>query len=145
MSPAILLYRFFQKHKGLFLSCVLVCLAFSAYFGSRIQLEEDITRFIPKDPKTDKINFVLQNLKIKDKLVINIFQSDTSTPAAPEVLMAVADSFHGALIRRYGASYIRDFTYRISDDLILKVYNTFYENMPLFLNEKDYAGIERRL
>ncbi|HEV7232267.1 MAG TPA: 1-acyl-sn-glycerol-3-phosphate acyltransferase [Bacteroidia bacterium] len=145
MKPAILLYRFFQKHKGLFLTGVLICIALSAYFGSRIQLEEDITRFIPKDPKTDKINFVLQNLKIKDKLVINIFQSDTSAPASPEILMAVADSFHSALTRAYGASYIRDFTYRISDDLILQVYNTFYENMPLFLNEKDYEGIAKML
>jgi 1-acyl-sn-glycerol-3-phosphate acyltransferase len=145
MNAGISIYRFFRKHKALFLAGLIGILGFAGYFGSKIQLEEDITRFIPKDPKIDKINFVLQNLKIKDKIVINIYSSDSSKPVNAETLMAVADTFHAVAMQNMGSKYIRDFTYRISDDLILQVYNTFYENMPLFLDEKDYKHIEDML
>jgi len=145
MNSAISLYRFFRKHRLLFLLGVLGVMAFSGYFGSRIKLEEDITRFIPKDPKIDKINFVLQNLKIKDKLIINIFASDSTAAADPTTLMASADSVHAAIQKVLGKEYIRDFTYRVSDDLMLQVYQTFYENLPLFLEEKDYAKIGQML
>jgi 1-acyl-sn-glycerol-3-phosphate acyltransferase len=145
MNPAISIFRFFQKHKSLFFIGVITIMVASGYLGSRITLEEDITRFIPKDPKIDKINFVLQNLKIKDKLIIHIYSEDTSSVSPPSALMAAADSFHSAVTKVLGSEYIRDFTYRVSDDLMLQVYHTFYENLPLFLEEKDYTRIKSML
>ncbi len=145
MNLSISLFRFLRRHKLVFFIGVISIMVASGYFGSRITLEEDITRFIPKDPKIDKINFVLQNLKIKDKLIINIFQEDTAAPASPSSLMSIADSVHEAITKVLGSAYIKDFTYKVSDDLMLQVYHTFYENLPLFLDENSYSKINGML
>ena len=67
------LYKFFKRHRILLLVLVILAFGSTIYFGTKIKLEEDINKFIPKDKKIDEINFVLNNIKIKDKLVINIF------------------------------------------------------------------------
>ena len=39
------------------------------------------------------------------------------------------------------SGYIKELTYKISDDLIMRLYGTFYSNLPIFLEEKDYKTI----
>ncbi|PBQ31199.1 glycerol acyltransferase [Sphingobacteriaceae bacterium] len=137
---ALRLYNFFQRHKALlFSSLVLLFLTFG-YFSSQIEMEEDITKFIPKDKKLDEVNFILQNLKIKDKLVINLYNSD-STASDPSDLMACADRLADTLQKTH-EEFIKELNYKVSDGLMMQTYGTFYNNLPLFLEEKDYSKIE---
>ena len=136
---ALRLYSFFQRRRLLLFSLVLVVIIGLGYFGSKLKMEEDITKFIPKDKKIDEINFILQNLKIKDKLVINLYNSD-STKNDPTDLMECADRIADTLLKTH-PDYIKDLNYKVSEDVMLQTYNTFYKNLPIFLEEKDYVRI----
>ena len=137
---ALRLYTFFQRHKTLLFALVVVLLLFFGYFSTKLKREEDITKFIPKDAKIDEVNFILQNLKIKDKLVINLYHSDTST-ADPSDMMVCADKLADTLLQTNKA-FIKELNYKVSDALMMQTYATFYENLPIFLEEYDYQKIE---
>ncbi|MBK7666895.1 MAG: MMPL family transporter [Sphingobacteriaceae bacterium] len=107
------------------------------YYASKIKLEEDITRFVPRDKNTASINSILENLKSKDKLVIHL----TSTLGDnTEKLVETADSVYSALQTLPKESY-SDITYKISDNTMQSVYDIFYNNLPFFLSDKDYSRI----
>ena len=107
------------------------------YYASKIKLEEDITRFVPKDKNSASINSILDNLKSKDKLVIHL----TATSGGnAEKMVEKADSVFSALQTLPKESY-SDITYKISDNTMQSVYDIFYNNLPFFLSEKDYNRI----
>ncbi len=139
--PALRIYQYFQRNKILLSAFVVAAFITVAYFGTKIKLEEDINKFIPKDKKIDDINFVLQNLKIKDKLVITIYNTDSADTETSD-LMLCADALADTLKTTPSNGYIKDLTYKVSDDLMMKVYGTFYNHLPIFLEEKDYKRIE---
>ncbi len=138
---AIRLYNYFQRHRTLLFVLVFLALITTFYFGTKIKLEGNINKFIPKDKKIDEINFVLQNLKIKDKLVLTIYNTDT-TNEETEDLMACADALSDTLKTAQYNDYIAELTNKVSDDLMMNVYGTFYNHLPIFLEEKDYKRIE---
>lgn len=133
------IYRFFQKHKFLLLCIVVALLAVFTWFGSKVKVEEDITKFIPKDKKTDEINLTLQNMKIRDKLVIHIYHKDEKNED-PADLMKAADLIADTLLQTQ-TSFIKEFSYKVSDALMMETYETFYNNLPIFLEEQDYSKI----
>ena len=138
------IYNFFQGNRGLLFVLVIAALSATTFFGSKIKLEEDINKFIPKDKKIDEINFVLQNLKIKDKLVLTIYNTD-STDKEISDMMLCADALADTLYTHQNNGYIKELTYKVSDDLMAKVYDTFYDHLPIFLEEMDYKRIEEFL
>ncbi|MES2590675.1 MAG: 1-acyl-sn-glycerol-3-phosphate acyltransferase [Bacteroidota bacterium] len=136
---ALRIYNYFQRNRILLFVLVCIALLTTTYFATKIRLEEDINKFIPKDKKIDEINFVLQNLKIKDKLVINIYNTDTTNSETTEMMLcadALADS-----LRAQDNGYIKELTHKISDDLMMNVYSTFNKHLPIFLEQNDYATI----
>ncbi|MEO6302364.1 MAG: 1-acyl-sn-glycerol-3-phosphate acyltransferase [Bacteroidia bacterium] len=137
---ALRLYNFFKQYKFLLFGLVLIISLALAYFSSKLKLEEDITKFIPKGEKIDKINFILKNLKIKDKLVVNIYHSN-NTITDPADLMLCADKLADTLQKTH-KDYIKELNYKVSDDLMFQTYGAFYNNLPIFLEEKDYSSIE---
>lgn len=136
---ALRLYHFFQRRKGLLITLVLLLFAAFTFFSTKLRMEEDITKFLPKDKKVDEVNFVLQNLKMKDKLVINLYYAD-STTSDPTDLMGCADKLVDTLLLA-DKEYIRELNYKVSDELMMQTYNTFYKHLPIFLEEKDYIKI----
>jgi 1-acyl-sn-glycerol-3-phosphate acyltransferase len=138
------LYQFFAKHKLLLLLGIVACIGATSYFAAKIKIEEDITRFIPKDKKVNNINDILNSLKIKDKLVVNIFNEDT-TVINPENIKVAADALADKLTKRFGNGYIKEVKYKIADDNIANLYQTFYNYLPVFLDEKDYLQIEKNI
>lgn len=142
--PAIAIYKFFKGKPFLLIGLVLAAFATTLFFASKIKLEEDINKFIPKDKKIEEINFVLENLKIKDKLVVNIYNADRSSSETGG-LMSCADALADSLMNIHGSSYVKDISYKVSDDLMMQVYSTFYQQLPIFLEEKDFERIEHFL
>ncbi len=134
------IYRYFQRNRKVLWLLVVSVVLFTVWFASKIQLEEDINKFIPKDKRVDEINFVLQNLKIKDKLVITISNTNTINAETAEMMLC-ADAIADSLTAGNYNHLIKDFTYKVSDDLMQRVYSVFYEHLPIFLEEKDYIRI----
>lgn len=137
---AIRLYRFFHRFRFILFTALFAISLVFLYFSSKLKLEEDITKFIPKDKKLDEINFAMQNIKVKDKLVITLFYAD-STKNDPGDLMSCADELVDSLQAKH-ADYLKDLTFKISDELMVQSYQSFYKHLPLFLEEADYAKLD---
>lgn len=135
---SLLLYHFFQKRKTVFIILVLICCGGLGFLASKIRLEEDITRFVPSDKNSRAINSILENLKSKDKLILHFL---VSGEGHADQLVEVADSVHAALMRTLKPADYKDLTFKIEDDRMQQVYDLFYRNLPLFLEEADYDRI----
>jgi len=133
-----LVYLFFSKRKIVFSILILSVCAVLGFYASKIKLEEDITRFVPKDKNTSNINSILQNLKSKDKLVIHLFTDSGDNVSG---LVEKADQLFDSLTGKLAASEYSGITYKVSDNSMQGVYEVFYNNLPLFLNDKDYERI----
>jgi len=112
-----------------------------AYWGSRIQFEEDITKLIPASEDSETITEVLQSVKFADKTVINI-----STPATDQVgsLQQYADAFAEAITQEAG-SHITRLQVKLEDDQLMDLLDLVAANLPLFLDEGDYPHIDSLL
>ncbi|MBN8696757.1 MAG: 1-acyl-sn-glycerol-3-phosphate acyltransferase [Bacteroidetes bacterium] len=132
------IYRFLAKRRILFFVLFLASIAFSVFFASKLSLEEDITKMMPTDAKVERLNKVFKNSKFLDRLVVTISPSDTTKTSEPDQLIAFADSLV-AKISLIDTSLVKNITYKVNDEVMYDVYNTFIENLPVFLEEKDYS------
>lgn len=138
------IYDFFLPRRKLLLILVIIITIVAAYFASRIGFEEDIVKFIPKDAKIDRINYVMQNLNYKDKLFISISFQDTSNVNEQELLTLYSDSLFQLVVEGY-SSYIHDITNKIPEDRILSVFSIFQKHLPIFIDDKDYKRFDSLL
>lgn len=137
----VALYNFFEKNRKLYFFVLLGIFAFVGFFASRIHLEEDISKALPKDKKIEKLNEVFQNSKFLDKLAISVSLSDTSAQADPDSLVAFAAKLNESLETQL-KPYVKKITFRIDDQLVLDMFQTIREHLPVFLNEKDYEHFD---
>ncbi len=135
-----LIYLFFTKRKLVFTVLMIAMCAGFGYYASKIQLEEDITRFIPQDKNSASINSILENLKSKDKLVIHL---STSNSENVEKLEEQADLLFDTIQKTIPKKDYFDITYKISDTRMQGVYELFYKNLPALLNSSDYSRIQQ--
>lgn len=135
------IYRLLKNRRILFFILFLGALAFVGYNASKIQLEEDITKMMPSDAKVERLNTILKNSKFLDKLVVTVSLTDTNAAASPEILMEYTDSLISK-IEKIDTSLVKEITYKVNDDVMYDVYNTFLDNLPVFLDEKDYTTLD---
>jgi len=138
----LFLYNYFKAHKLVFAMVLIASFAFSGYYASKIKLEEDLSRFIPKSNDTENYNLILQNFQFKDKLIVNISLSDSTAEANPDKLIEYAEVLVDSINNQLAPKYIKEITSKVSDDLMMNVYNTFYENIPIYLDDKAYLKID---
>ncbi len=137
-SFSYFVYSFFQKRKFIFVLLILVACGGLGFLASKIKLEEDITRFVPSDKNSQSINSILDNLKSKDKLIIHVSaQKDDQI----DRIIEQSDSVYSRLTARLNKDDYADITFTISDNRFQQIYDLFYHNLPLFLEEKDYEKI----
>ncbi|WP_249028388.1 MMPL family transporter [Salegentibacter salegens] len=110
------------------------------YFASNIQLEEDITKLIPSGEKQNVLRKVLDNTEFSDKLIFAISSEEKSPEKLTKYAGKLTDSLNQEL-----PEYITKIQGEIPDEGILEVYNFVYQNLPLFLNSRDYEEINSRL
>lgn len=135
------LYELFRKFKITFIFLILIIFGLSAWLVTKIKFEEDITRMLPSDENIQRISTVSQNINFMDKLIINIALSDTSLASNPQKLIEFADKLNNKLTK-YQPELIKDINYQVSEKIMYDVYDVFFENLPVFLEEKDYKKID---
>lgn len=139
----LFLYHYFQKHRFL-----LICLVSSLFvlslglIGTRLQLNEDISKVIPLDANIQKVNQAYQNTKFSDNLIFHLSLVDSSSTT--DALIDFADSLVVS-IQNLDSTKIQEIRYTLSDGAITELYGLFYQHLPLFLDENDYTLLERRL
>ncbi len=73
------IYRFFQKHKMLLYTLMVLSSAVFVFFALKVKLDVDLVRLLPASDHSES-GLVFDNLKIKDKIFMEM------TGAEPEVM-----------------------------------------------------------
>lgn len=134
------IHHYFKKHQLLFYILFVSSFLFTGFFASRVKFEEDISKILPKDKKIEKLNQVFKNSKFLDKLVMMVSMKDTSI-AEPDSLVTFADSLV-TTIETSAAPYISKINARVDDGMVLDLFNTITDRLPVYISEKDYTTID---
>jgi 1-acyl-sn-glycerol-3-phosphate acyltransferase len=134
------IYYYFDKRKGLFYSLFAACFLLIGFFASQIKYEEDISKILPKDKKTEKLSYIFQNSKFIDKLVIMVSLKDADSQE-PDSLIAFTDDFV-ANVQAKLPTYTRSINAKVDDGLVLQLFGTINKNLPIYLTERDYLTID---
>ena len=136
----IAIYRFVERNKVLAIAMAIAVLCFFSFFAAQIQFEEDITRIIPKSDKSDVTAKVLQQINFSDKITVIIEKVENGSN---EDLIETATAF---LEKTTSLNqYIDEIQGKVDDENIQQTIEFVYDNLPLFLDESDYASIDKKL
>ena len=136
----IAIHFFVARNKLISLGLAAAFLIVFTFFATRISFEEDITRLIPKNDRTDETSKVLTQLNFADKITVIINAKDG---ANPEDLTGAASVFLDSLTDCN--EYIKSIQGRVDDENIQETFDFVYNNLPLFLDDEDYGLIQNKL
>lgn len=134
------LYYLISKNRLISLAVALGILIICGFFASKINFEEDINQIIPKNEKSDLTAKVLKQLNFSDKIIVIIEKKSKDDNFQ---LSETADTFLNKIEPLH--KYIGSVQGKVNDNEISETFDFVNQNLPLFLNEKDYAEIERKL
>ena len=137
----IAIHFFVNRNRLLATAIALALLVVFGYFASKISFEEDITRLIPKNEKSDEAAKVLGQLNFADKITVII---NAKKGVDPEELAAIAAVFTDSL-QNSCKEYINSIQGRVDDEGIQETFSFVYNNAPLFLDDADYETLDKKL
>ncbi len=136
------IYLFFGSRKALFFALLAIISVSLAFLASRIRLEEDISHSVSGNNHHDNIDFVVRNLKISDKLIVDITRVDSLAAVNPEELGSAGARFVDSLNARFDAGIIRNISFRASDSAMASMMDLMTSHLPTFMDEPDYQSID---
>jgi uncharacterized protein len=134
------IYRYFEVNRKVFFAVFIGLFLITGFFAVKIKPEEDISKILPRDRQSDKLNEILRNARFADKLVLMISLKD-STRTEPDTLSAFADSFSRRLSDQY-PGLIHGVDDRINDSLFPDLVSVVTEHLPVFLEPADYRYLD---
>ena len=137
------LYNYFKNKRFLLVLLTILITGIVFFTALKIHTAEDISKMIPADNDLRRFNFASKHIKINDKIIINLSLNDTSK-TNPEKLTEFSDSTEQYLLKNY-AEHISEIKNTINENQIIELYDIFYNNLPIFLNEEDYTKLETLL
>ena len=133
------LYSFFNKHLKVFWTGVIVLCLLIGFLASKIRFEEDITRFFPVSKENSAaVKEAFSNNKLKDRLVLMVSGNNGNH----DVMTAFADSFVSQANAKLSGEYIEHILYRVDESEFLDLFDSLYNNLPLYLDEADFKKID---
>ncbi len=136
----IFLYYLISKNRILSVTAALGIAVICGFFASKINFEEDINQIIPKNEKSDLTAKVLKQLNFSDKIIVII---ENRSHEDGYHLSETADAFMNRIEPL--KKYIGAVQGKVNDNEIAETFDFVNQNLPLFLDEKDYQEIERKL
>ena len=137
----ISIYRYFNRHPRVFYTLFALSFAGAAFFAQRVAFEEDISKVLPADKKSKRLNEVFTDSRFMDKLVVTVSLKDSTAAPSPDTLVDYAEALVTATRARLGTT-VADIRYRVEDSLALSLLATVNEHLPIYLREADYATID---
>jgi len=134
------IYSYFASHRKIFFTVLIALFAITGFFSLKIKPEEDISKILPRDRQSEKLNQILQNARFADKLVIMVSMKD-SAQISPETQVAFSDSFANRLRNQY-PQLIRSVDEQVSDSLAPQLIQIVTDHLPVFLEPGDYAFMD---
>ncbi len=131
------IYQYFAANRKVFFAVFISLFLITGFFALKIKPEEDISKILPKDRQSEKLNELLQHARFADRLVLMVSLKD-SGHRSPELLAAFSDSF-ATLVRNRYPELIRSVEERINDSLAPQLTDIIIRNLPVFLEADDYS------
>jgi uncharacterized protein len=139
-KPFLYIYNYFAVNRKIFFVVFVGLFLLTGFFALKIKPEEDISKILPKDQQSEKLNELFQNARFADKLVVMVSMKD-SNRKSPELLAAFSDSFAYRLQRLY-PDFITAVDERINDSLIPELTGLMIDHLPVFLEPEDYSSFD---
>jgi predicted exporter len=140
----IFIYRFFRRRRKLFYAVLLSTAVFFAWFGLKINFEEDVSKLLPAAEKGGAEQLVFSNLKVKEKIFI-LFHS-RSDAVETEALTETCDAFVEQLLAKDTVHHlINNILHQIDEDLFQDGITFLYEHLPVFLDGSQYGELDSLL
>jgi uncharacterized protein len=135
------LYRYFDRHTKIFWGVLLFTTASLGWFSTRIVFEEDITKFFPDDERVEKLNYIFKHSAVAERIVVMVSIADSAHAANPDTLVAAAQRLAISLTDTL-APFHPVITAQVDDQKILQVFGVIRDNLPVFLNDRDYDVLD---
>lgn len=134
-------YLFIQKNKWASLFALLFLVISLGGIASRIEFDEDITALIPATEDSKKVQEILESIAFTDKIIVNISREDEGSV---EELTQYASELLDSL-EQTGDTYIKNVQGKLNDEDLPNTLNLVYNNLPLFLDDRDYKAIDEKI
>jgi 1-acyl-sn-glycerol-3-phosphate acyltransferase len=135
------IHSFANRRKFLSVALFLVLFALLGFFASKLTFSEDITNLIPSNEKSDVAAKVLKQMNFADKISMVV---STEKDGNADDLSAYAAEFLDSL-EGNSKPFIGKIQGRINEENIQQTFDFLYDNLPLFLEQKDYETIQNKL
>ncbi len=130
--------RLAGKGKWMFAS-VLILTGILTCFIYQIKMEEDISSLIPMDDRIAEMSHTFTNSKFADQIIFTVSLKDTNR-VDEKKLIQVIDSLGNFLSQ--DTSMVKEIRCVVDEAATTKVYNYFYQNLPFYMTEADYAYLD---
>ncbi|HEY8934050.1 MAG TPA: hypothetical protein VIM65_02475, partial [Cyclobacteriaceae bacterium] len=80
----IAIYNYFIGRKAVFYLLFFGLFALVTWGAIKIDLEEDVSKFFPKDKKVEKLNEIFQNSRFMEKLIVMVSLKDSLKEPQPD-------------------------------------------------------------
>ncbi|HEY6143026.1 MAG TPA: 1-acyl-sn-glycerol-3-phosphate acyltransferase [Flavobacterium sp.] len=135
------IHSFVNRRKSLSVALFIGMLFVFAFFASQIKFSEDITKLIPTNDKSNVTAKVLNQLNFADKITVTIhLEKAGTTEDLTEYAQAFLDS-----VSKECKPYINSIQGKIDEENIQETMDFVHNNLPLFLEDKDYKTIQDKL
>ena len=148
----ISIYRYFKGHRWLMWLLMLGSAVVFAVFGFRLHYEENIIKLLPKTDNSASYELVFSNLKVKDKVFIQIAPKGFSVEKVgtepkldAQTLSDCCDEFIDSLVARDGGRYIASVLSCIDDDTMMSAMDYAIAEFPTFVAPECYEAFDSLL
>jgi len=109
--------------------------------ASRVNIEEDISRIFPDDPRVNDLRDVFQRSRFVERLVLMVSPTDSTAEASPDSLVVVAQDLEQRIHDHVG-DYVKQLSGRVGEDQLFTLYNIIRDHLPIFLEDEDFAALD---
>ncbi len=130
------IFNFFDRHRAVLYTTIVALTLVLTLIATQTKIDENISAFFPsQDEQTD---FVLNNLKGLDKIIVAIADTESATQIYDLIDVAedLADTLNSELGNAISISLYYDDS--IADNLFAEL----FDNLPIYLTDNDLAHID---
>ena len=133
----IKIYTFFQKQKFLLFTILLLIIGLCLFSIKNLNIEEDISNFLPKNDSEKNILEIYQNNTAANKIFLFI-QNNDSVLSTYDIVTELSDY----LQTKDTLHHIKNIISEINQEKINEITDFITENMPFYLSDDDYLRID---
>ena len=136
------IFEYFHRHTAKMYVLLALCILLLAGGFFLLRFDEDVSGFLTTNPEQERVSYAYQNIGGASKIIINISMADEREETDRYLLMEAADHLAALLEEGAAAEHIKDMRFRVDPLTTLEVSSFVTENMPYFLEEKDYERLD---